>query len=351
MFHSLGEIVSPPLLERIKRMITSNCIIWHVYGPAETTIFSTYHKVCSTSKGSTIPIGRPLPNYRCLIHDEFGQSVFVGQPGELLVGGTGIFAGYLGQDDLTAKALVEINGTMYYRTGDFVRIDSKGLIYYIGRKDYQVKIHGQRIEVGEIEQCLLSTHITACVVIKYGDDHLVAYVQGSDVNEDDLRKHCRSRLPPFMVPSTFIILDKFPLNANGKVNRKCLPVPDVSKMNTLTRADYEPPHTEMEARVHDLWCEVLQATDKKISTRTSFFSIGGHSLLFIQLYHHYQSTFHFDSNTLSITRFLQQGTIYEHAKLLETIQFADVKPKTWKSLHISEGKLYFFLLSSKNLLL
>ncbi|CAF5004571.1 unnamed protein product, partial [Rotaria sp. Silwood1] len=331
-----GEIVSPKLAERIKSNVTRDCLIWHVYGPAETTIFSTYHQVNSTYQSCAIPLGQPLPNYRCLIHDEFGQHVIIGQEGELLVGGVGVFFGYIDRDDLTEKALVKIDGAVYYRTGDLVRIDSSGLIYYIGRKDYQVKLHGQRIEVGEIERCLLDSHISACVVVKWGDDHLVAYVKGSGISEEDLRTHCRSRLPPFMIPSMFIVLNQLPLNANGKVDRKRLPVPDFSSLSTSTSNTYNAPHTEMEERVHNLWCEVLQTADKKISTTSGFFTIGGHSLLFIKLYHHYQSSFGFDSHTLSITPFLQQATIAEHAKLLETINFADVKSKAWPTLHISE---------------
>src|SRR5205085_11547665 len=103
--------------------------------------------------------------------------------GELLVGGIGVFAGYLRRDDLTAKALIDIDGEIFYRTGDLVRIDHNGLLHYLGRKDHQIKLHGQRIELGEIEQCLLDTSISACVVIKWDDDHLVAYVQSSDINE------------------------------------------------------------------------------------------------------------------------------------------------------------------------
>ena len=141
----------------------------------------------------------------------------------------GVFAGYLGRDDLTAKALIEIDGELFYRTGDLVRMDNNGLLYYQGRKDHQIKLHGQRIELGEIERCLLNiTSISACVVMKWNDDYLVAYVQSSDINEQQLREHCQSHLPPHMIPSFFIILDKLPLNPNGKIDRKQLPSPDFS---------------------------------------------------------------------------------------------------------------------------
>lgn len=286
----LGEALPHKLVNLLRNHVLEECHIWNLYGPAETSLGSTYHLVDLTLDKTSVPIGRPLPNYRCLIHDEFGQPVVVGQQGELLVGGMGVFAGYFGRDDLTAKALVEIDGAMYYQTGDLVRFDTNGLIYYIGRKDHQVKLHGQRIEVAEIERCLLDTHISACVVVKWGDDHLVAYVESSGVDEEDLRKHCRSSLPPFMVPSMFIVLDQLPLNTNGKVDRKRLPIPDFFSLSTSTKTIYNAPRTEIEERVHDLWCQVLQTPGKKISITTSFFTIGGHSLLLIQLYHHYQSS-------------------------------------------------------------
>ncbi|CAF4502881.1 unnamed protein product, partial [Rotaria sp. Silwood2] len=332
-----GDTVSSKLVERIKTIVNSDCLIWNAYGPAETTIFSTCHRINQTDLKSMIPIGRPLPNYRCLIHDEFEQPVFVGQAGELLIGGVGVFVGYLNRDDLTSKVLVEVNGFKYYWTGDLVRMDSSGLIFYVGRKDNQVKIHGQRIEIGEIERCLLDSHISGCVAVKYGDDHLVAYVQGSDISEEDLRTHCRARLPPFMIPSIFVVLNNLPLNANGKVDRKRLPSPDFYSLGDSIGNIYNSPSTEMEERVHGLWCEILKVPEKKISTTATFFTIGGHSLLFIKLYHLYQSLFSFDSRSLTITPFLQQATIVEHAKLLEGIRHADKQLKAWQSLHITEG--------------
>ncbi|CAF4223922.1 unnamed protein product, partial [Rotaria sp. Silwood2] len=252
---SMSEAVPRKLVSLVREYIPEKCRIWNLYGPAEISLGCTYHVVDLALDQTIIPIGRPLPHYRCLIHDEFDQLVIVGQQGELLVGGVGVFAGYLGRDDLTTKALVEIDGVTYYRTGDLVRMDSSGLIYYIGRQDHQVKLHGQRIEVDEIERCLLDTHITACVVVKFGEDHLVAYVQGSGISEEDLRTHCRSRLPPFMIPSMFVVLDHLPLNANGKVDRKHLPIPDFSSLSTSSSIIYQAPRTEMEERVHDLWCK------------------------------------------------------------------------------------------------
>jgi hypothetical protein len=212
------------LVELLKSNIDEYCHVWNVYGPAETTLQCLFHRVDLRLDTETVPIGRPLPNYHCIVHDEFSQPIIIGQQGELLIRGVGTFAGYLGRDDLTA-VLIEIDGELFYRTGDLVRMDNNGLLHYLGRKDHQIKLHGQRIELGEIEQCLLNTSILACVVIKWSDILLVAYVQSSNIDEKQLRAHCQSHLPPHMIPSKFILLEQLPLNANGKVDRKLLPAP------------------------------------------------------------------------------------------------------------------------------
>jgi hypothetical protein len=290
--------------------------MWNFYGPAET-IICTFYRIDQTLDTKTIPIGLSMPNYRCLIFDEFSHSAGISQEGELYVGGVGVFAGYLGRDDLTAKGLIEIDGEIFYRTGDLVRMDNNGLLYYLGRKDHQIKLHGQRIELGEIEQCLLNTSISACVVMKSGDDHLVAYVQTSDMNEEQLREHCRLHLPPHMIPSIFIVMEKLPLNANGKIDRKLLPSPDLSSLILSPLKEHDAPCSQLEEHVHDVWCQVLHLDGQMISAMTNFFSIGGHSLLFIKLYHRYQALFDFDTHQLSIAPFLQQPTIVQHAQLLQ----------------------------------
>ena len=182
-----GEACTSILIKLLVSCITEKCHIWNLYGPAET-IICTFHQVEPTVNAKTIPIGLSMPNYRCQILDEFSQNVIIGQEGELFVGGVGVFAGYLRRNDLTEKALINLNGELFYRTGDLVRMDHNGLLHYQGRKDHQIKLHGQRIELGEIEQCLFKTSISACIVIKWGEDHLVAYVQSSTVSENELRR-------------------------------------------------------------------------------------------------------------------------------------------------------------------
>ncbi|CAF1589608.1 unnamed protein product, partial [Adineta steineri] len=143
----LGEPFSLPLIGLIVKIGIANCIVWNLYGPAEATIDCTVHCINVTNTIQNIPIGLPLCNYRCMIMNEYSQESVINQEGELFVGGVGVFAGYLGRDDLTAKALVEIDGQLFYRTGDLVTMDNNGLLYYQGRKDHQIKLHGQRIEL------------------------------------------------------------------------------------------------------------------------------------------------------------------------------------------------------------
>ncbi|CAF4177431.1 unnamed protein product, partial [Adineta steineri] len=331
-----GDASTVQLIDKLYSCWSDKISVWNSYGPAETTINCTYHAVDRNIDVSSIPMGHVLANYRCSVLNEFLQNTYVNQEGELFVGGAGVFAGYLERDDLTANALVEIDGELYYRTGDLVTMDNNGLLHYQGRKDHQIKLHGQRIELGEIERCLLNiTFISACVVMKWNDDYLVAYVQSSVINEQELREHCQSHLPPHMIPSIFIILEKLPLNPNGKVDRKQLPSPDFSLTTLMSSDKSDTSLNQFEERIHTIWCQVLHCNENHISRTTSFFSVGGHSLRFIELYYRYQSLFNFDAHSLSVGLFLQQPTIRQHAELLQTLPSIDTQTTGCETLHIS----------------
>ncbi|CAF1216376.1 unnamed protein product [Adineta steineri] len=337
---SSGEPFTLDLINLLESYTTEKCNIWNLYGPAET-IICTYHRVQSAVIRKTIPIGLTMPNYRCLVFDLYLQSVVVHQEGELYVGGVGVFAGYLERNDLTAKVFTKINDHVFYRTGDLVRMDNNGLIHYVGRKDHQTKLHGQRIELGEIEQCLLRTSIAACVVIKWNDDHLVAYVQSSDIVEEQLREHCQLQLPPHMTPSLFVILDKLPLNANGKIDRKLLLQPNFSSMHLTSHDELLSPINEIEIIIHHIWSDLLK--QKQISTNSNIFTLGGHSLLIMQLFHRYKIEFHLETNTFSITDLFQRPTIIDHAQLIyETMNVTkNINDYHWSSLHILKAKASF----------
>ncbi|CAF3719330.1 unnamed protein product [Rotaria sp. Silwood1] len=339
-----SEAYSVKLVKLIRNIVTPTCRIWNLYGPAETTIGCISHIVDITSDTKSIPIGGALPNYQCLILDSWLQCVVISQEGELYVGGVGVFAGYLGRNDLTAKALIMIDSDIFYRTGDLVKMDHNGLLHYRGRKDHQIKLHGQRIELGEIEQCLLNTSVSACVVIKWDDDHLIAYVQSSDIDAEQLRKHCQTHLPPHMVPSLFIVLAKLPLNAHGKIDRKQLPSPNFALLSLPSNSD---PHTEpnnvLEVQIHSLWCEILQRPN--ISTNMSFFSIGGHSLLLMQLFHRYKMIFNLDTSNVNMAQLIQYSTISDHAQLINNSRGCIQQDEApWLLLYSSLGNSLFLVI-------
>ncbi|CAF3902306.1 unnamed protein product, partial [Adineta steineri] len=340
-----GEPFSQKLVHRLRSLIKSEFYMHNIYAPAECTIVSICHRVDTNSVENNIPLGSVLANEQCKVLDISLQPTPIREEGELFIGGVGVFAGYLGRDDLTAKALVEIDGQLFYQTGDLVRMDGNGLLHYQGRKDHQIKLHGQRIELGEIERCLLNmTSISACIVMKWNNDHLVAYVQSSfHTNEEELRQHCQSHLPPHMIPSFFIILEKLPLNQNGKIDRKLLPQPHFSSVHLANNMKLLLPTNNTEVSIHHIWCEILKLN--QISTDTNIFTIGGHSLLMMQLFHRYKIEFHLEQkqNSFSISNLFQHPTIIHHAQLIQqsinTIHTLNDYP--WSSLHIVLARASF----------
>ena len=257
--------------------------------------------------------------------------------------GVGVFAGYFGRDDLTAQVLIDINGEKCYRTGDFGRLDVKsGELEFIGRKDFQVKLRGQRIELGQIEETVreVSPLISGCIVVKYtyhDQEHLLAYVESSSdsVKEDELRDQCLCRLPTYMVPSVFVLLERFPLTSNGKINRKGLPSPNSFTLTDAINKDNQA-ITSMEICVHDLWCDVLHM--EQISIHRSFFALHGTSLLFMKLYNLYQIKFGIAPD---VVKCLRHATISEHAELLDKIVNSPVSTRyeSWGCLHVDHGEI------------
>jgi hypothetical protein len=146
-----------------------------------------------------------------------------------------------------------------------------------------------------------------------------------------------------MIPSIFIILEKLPLNTNGKIDRKRLPSPNLSSSTLPLSNEFDSPCNQLEERVHDVWCQVLRRDGQHISTTRSFFSIGGHSLLFIELYHRYQLLFDFDTRELSIAPLLQQPTITQHAQLLQQTAINNMKSTQWHTLYITQGNIFLFI--------
>jgi acyl-coenzyme A synthetase/AMP-(fatty) acid ligase len=263
--------------------------VWNLYGPTETTVWSTASEV--TLGLGAVSIGRPIDNTQVYVVDQAGEPLPIGVPGELLIGGCGVASGYYGQPDLTAELFVPDRfalsaGARLYRTGDLARWTSSGQLEHLGRLDHQVKIRGFRIELAEVEAALLRCDAVreAAVLAREDeprDKRLVAYVvpvSGAPAAAD-LRTQLLSFLPDYMVPTAWVFLDALPLNPNGKVDRRTLPVPDSS--NTSVGGSLVAPHTSTEKLLADIWVEVLRA--ERISIDDNFFVLGGHSLLAAQV--------------------------------------------------------------------
>ncbi|HET7460396.1 MAG TPA: amino acid adenylation domain-containing protein, partial [Longimicrobium sp.] len=271
--------------ESVRRMLRSGKPgrVLHEYGPTEATVWCTLEEVEEVAEDApTVLIGRPIPNARAYVLDPAGEPLPVGVPGDLCIGGDGVVRGYLGRPGLTAERFVpdpfatEPGGRMY-RTGDRARWRDGGKLEFLGRLDDQVKIRGFRIEPGEVEAAMAAYPGVreARVMMREdqpGDKRLVAYVVGS-VEVDGLRAHLGQSLPEYMVPQAIVALDRLPLNANGKVDRKALPVPQYA-----ADADrYVAPRTPTEEVLAGIWAEVLRL--ERVGVEESFFDLGGHSLL------------------------------------------------------------------------
>ncbi|HEY0605953.1 MAG TPA: non-ribosomal peptide synthetase, partial [Herpetosiphonaceae bacterium] len=287
------------------------------YGPTETVVGCCVYEVPPTGEvNSVIPIGRPIANTQLYILDRHLNPVPVGVPGELYIGGDGVGRGYLNRPELTAEKFIAdpfsaTPGARLYKTGDLARSFADGTIDFLGRIDHQVKVRGFRIELGEIEG-VLSEHpaVGEVVVVARedtpGDTRLVAYVvenrepRTENLGDDTdgsrflvlgsaLREFLAQRLPEYMVPSAFVVLDALPLTENGKVDRRALPAPET---RIDLSASFVAPRTPLEEIVAQMWSEVLNV--ERIGVNDNFFDLGGHSLLATQLIAQVRDTFQVD---------------------------------------------------------
>jgi amino acid adenylation domain-containing protein len=336
-----GEAVDPRWVREVLQNGAPENLL-HVYGPTENTTYSSWFLVEKVEETAiSIPIGRPIANTQIYVLDRNLQPVPVGVPGELHVGGDGLARGYLNRLELTQEKFVPDPFSFdplarLYKTGDLVRYSIDGSIEYIGRIDNQVKIRGFRIELGEIETALL-THpdIREVVVVARedmpGDRRLVAYVALHSERElqiGDLRGFLESRLPNFMLPSAFVWLDRFPLTPNGKIDRRHLPLPDLSAQSAAT---YVAPRTEMEKEIASIWQEVLQL--EKVGMDDNFFDLGGHSLLMVQLAQKLQASLEREISLLEIFKY---PTIATFTKYLTAAESATAENSAKSSQQIDD---------------
>ncbi|MFJ4594491.1 amino acid adenylation domain-containing protein [Kitasatospora sp. NPDC088861] len=280
-----GEAASGTLMRRVLDACP-DLLLAHVYGPTETTTFATHHPLVHADlDGPRVPIGGPLDAMRSYVLDARLCPVPPGVPGELYIAGAGLARGYLNRPGLTAERFVACPyapGERMYRTGDLVRLRADGAVEFLGRIDGQVKLRGFRIELGEIEAAL-SRHpaVRQVIVIaredRPGDTRLVAYCTAdASLTPAELRTFAGTTLPGYMVPAAVVLLDALPLNANGKVDRRALPAPDVAADGTGRE-----PRDERERALCELFGDLLGIDD--ITIDDDFFALGGHSLLATRL--------------------------------------------------------------------
>jgi amino acid adenylation domain-containing protein len=273
----------PLTRELADRLLGCGCEVWNLYGPTETTIYSTGERV----EPGTITVGRPIANTTTYVLDRNRQPLPQGVSGELWIGGAGVARGYHNRPDLTDQMFIPdpfVAGGRLYRTGDQARLRADGRLEVLGRMDRQVKIRGFRVELGEIEAALEQLDgvaATAVVIQGTGDSQqLIGFVttlSSKTLESTALRAQLAKTLPDYMVPSRVVTLAAFPLTPSGKVDRKALPVVDLKS----DAAIFVPPADDVETEVADIWRGLLKVD--RVARNDNFFDIGGHSLLMVQM--------------------------------------------------------------------
>jgi acyl-coenzyme A synthetase/AMP-(fatty) acid ligase len=276
--------------ELAAQLMVKGSVLWNLYGPTETTVWSTLCRVASQEP--RVSIGRPIANTQIYILDSHLQPVPIGVSGDLYIGGDGLARGYLNRPDLTEERFVanpfsDKPDARLYKTGDLARYFADGNIEFLGRIDGQIKIRGFRIELGEIENVLgQAPGVREAVVVAreeaLGEKRLVAYIVPDRQlfrSTGELRTYLVEKLPAYMVPSALVVLERFPLTANGKVDRGGLPAPDPSRPDFS--GAFVAPRNSVEEVLAQIWADLLEL--ECVGVNDNFFNIGGHSLLAIRV--------------------------------------------------------------------
>jgi amino acid adenylation domain-containing protein len=290
-----GDALDPRMIARALRRNPPQHLV-NGYGPTETTTFAITHEIEGVPDGcGSIPLGRPISNTRVYVLDANQQPAPVGVAGDIYIGGDGVARGYLNRPELTAERFLPdpfsyAPGVRIYKTGDLGRWLPDGKIEFLGRNDSQVKIRGFRIELGEIEANLVSYPGVREVVVLTREDEetgkqLVAYYTGEKIGAKAFRSHLLSVLPEYMVPSTYVRLEKLPLTPNGKIDRRALTASDAEASRTYLHPElesaYTAPRNETEQILAAIWQRLFGV--ERVGVYDDFFELGGHSLLAIQL--------------------------------------------------------------------
>jgi aspartate racemase len=328
-----GEVMDPLAAQAVVQR--GRVRLLNGYGPTEATTAATWYEVDATCDfARPIPIGRPLSNTRVYVLDQHLKPVPIGTPGEICIGGDGVACGYLNDPELTARRFVPDPfsadpSARLYKTGDLGRFLADGNIEFLGRSDHQIKIRGFRVELGDIQSTLETSPLVRESLVLAQDDaskgkQLVAYVVPATNDADivaKLRLHARERLPEYMVPSAWVVLDRLPLTINGKVDRAALPAADTATAQTAAPA--RPPRDVLEIELLNIWERLLE--QQPISVSANFFDLGGHSLLAARMAALIEQAF---GVTLPLATFFEAGTIERQADFIRQ-QSAE---KVWPSL-------------------
>ena len=354
-----GEALPAQLAQRL---IARCRELWNMYGPTETTIWSSVYKVEAVSSG-TISIGRPIANTTMYVLDAHRQPVPVGVAGDLYIGGDGVAKQYWKQPELTAEKFVpnpHRSGEIIYQTGDLAKFLPDGNIQFLGRSDQQVKVRGYRIELAEIEGVLAqSPGIREAVVVVRedvpGDQRLVAYIVAQDEtvpSDEALRARLKLNLPEYMVPGAIVSLPELPRTGNGKIDRRKLPRPEAARSQEAAAAT---PRDAVEMRLAKIWEDILGV--HTIGIRDSFFDLGGHSLLAVSLLAKIEKVF---KVSLPLATLFQAKTVEQLADVLRSRGFTS----SWSSLvpiapggsrtplfcvHVQNGSVFFYHSLAKHL--
>ncbi|MEN3329687.1 MAG: hypothetical protein V7638_4494, partial [Acidobacteriota bacterium] len=321
-----GEAMKPELWQRFMRM---DCRVWNLYGPTETTIWSTLTEL-NAANGLNV-IGRPIANTRAYVCDPWLRPAGVGVAGELLLGGDALARGYLGRPGLTAERFIPNpfaagSGERLYRTGDLVRYLADGRLEYLGRLDQQVKVRGYRIEPGEIE-AELGRHegVRASCVVARGEGserqlvaYLVAAAEQWEQLREELREQLRGRLPAYMAPTRYVRVDELPLTLNGKLDRQALPEPEGEE----PERGQVGPRTAVEELIAGIWSEVLRV--EQVGVEADFFELGGHSLLATRVMIRIREGLGVEAPLRSI---FEHRTVAALARHIESLRLAQVSIK------------------------
>ncbi|MEV1176803.1 amino acid adenylation domain-containing protein, partial [Nonomuraea sp. NPDC049784] len=321
-----GEALPTALADRL---LARTAGLWNLYGPTETTIWSSVQEL---AEGTAVSIGRPVANTRMYVLDQHMALAPAGVPGELFIGGAGVARGYHDRPGLTAERFVAdpfgLPGARLYRTGDRVRWRADGELEYLGRLDHQVKIRGFRIEPGEVEGALRAhPEVSAAIVVARQDDgdrRLVAYVVPADLRAGtppagELRAFLRRTLPDHLVPTVFAELAAIPLMPNGKIDRAALPAPESGPHGEP--GEFTAPRTATEEVLAGVWAQVLGLD--RIAADDNFFELGGHSLAAIQVISRLRAAFHIE---LALAELFDHPTVRKLAGVVDAAAHGELEP-------------------------